>query len=208
MSTILKSALILGVSGFVIGYVSPIILAPDANQGPLLGIFITGPGGFLLGGLIGAIVEVLKRKSPRLSKLAPLVCNWALWMSAALALLVIVAGIVYIPKHEKKYSHIIRSATDLQDRDKSMTSLSIRSLSDAGILQLDSFKGLTSLDFYAGWGIEEAKLTDAGLKNISEMNLPKLEMLMLGYCKKITDYGMQYVARIKNLKYLSLAGSG
>jgi hypothetical protein len=29
------------------------IFAPQANQGPMLGIFITGPGGFLLGLLYG-----------------------------------------------------------------------------------------------------------------------------------------------------------
>jgi hypothetical protein len=32
------------------------IFAPDANQGPMLGLFITGPGGFVLGGVVGALV--------------------------------------------------------------------------------------------------------------------------------------------------------
>ena len=29
--------------------------APEANQGPLLGIFITGPLGFIIGGLAGLV---------------------------------------------------------------------------------------------------------------------------------------------------------
>jgi len=39
--------------GFVIGFVGPLIGAPGANQGPLLGIFITGPIGFVAGAAAG-----------------------------------------------------------------------------------------------------------------------------------------------------------
>ena len=46
---------ILGGIGFLIGFVGPIIFMPEANQGPLLGIFITGPGGFVLGLIVGLI---------------------------------------------------------------------------------------------------------------------------------------------------------
>jgi hypothetical protein len=49
-------AVILGVVGFVCGFVGPIVLAPDANQGPLLGIFITGPAGVALGAILGLVV--------------------------------------------------------------------------------------------------------------------------------------------------------
>jgi energy-converting hydrogenase Eha subunit B len=49
-------AVLLGGLGFIGGFFGPMIFAPEANQGPLLGIFITGPLGFVLGGLIGAIV--------------------------------------------------------------------------------------------------------------------------------------------------------
>jgi hypothetical protein len=41
--------LIVGGFGFLIGFIGPMIFAPGANQGPLLGIFITGPIGFMLG---------------------------------------------------------------------------------------------------------------------------------------------------------------
>lgn len=50
-------ALLLGAIGFAAGFVGPIILRPDANQGPLLGIFITGPGGFLIGLIYGIVRE-------------------------------------------------------------------------------------------------------------------------------------------------------
>jgi len=35
--------------GFVVGYFGPIIWSPSAAQGPLLGIFITGPLGAIVG---------------------------------------------------------------------------------------------------------------------------------------------------------------
>lgn len=53
-------ALILGIVGFLSGFLGPIALSPDANQGPLLGIFITGPGGAVLGLLLGAITGALR----------------------------------------------------------------------------------------------------------------------------------------------------
>ncbi len=52
-------AAILGGIGFITGYIGPLILS-DSNLGPLLGIFITGPGGVLLGALLGAAWPVRK----------------------------------------------------------------------------------------------------------------------------------------------------
>jgi len=46
-------AVVLGAIGFSAGFFGPLILTPEANQGPLLGIFITGPLGFLLGAVAG-----------------------------------------------------------------------------------------------------------------------------------------------------------
>jgi len=63
LSTMLRYAVILGVIGFVGGYVGPVIVTPEANQGPLLGIFITGPLGFILGGMIGLIVAFVRERS-------------------------------------------------------------------------------------------------------------------------------------------------
>ena len=55
-------ALILGGIGFVLGFFGPIIFAPEANQGPLLGIFITGPGGAVVGFLLGIVYGLLQRR--------------------------------------------------------------------------------------------------------------------------------------------------
>lgn len=48
-------AAVLGSIGFAGGFFGPMIFAPEANQGPLLGIFITGPGGALLGAALGLV---------------------------------------------------------------------------------------------------------------------------------------------------------
>ena len=48
---------ILGGIGFIGGFFGPMIFKPEANQGPLLGIFITGPLGAILGGIGGALVD-------------------------------------------------------------------------------------------------------------------------------------------------------
>ncbi|MFC5626034.1 hypothetical protein [Algoriphagus winogradskyi] len=63
-SYILGGALGLGVVGFVLGFFGPLIFTPEANQGPLLGILITGPGGIALGAIAGSIYwKVKKRKA-------------------------------------------------------------------------------------------------------------------------------------------------
>ncbi|MGI9264548.1 MAG: hypothetical protein ACR2QU_06445 [Gammaproteobacteria bacterium] len=51
----LGGALIVGGIGFVGGFFGPLLLAPEANQGPLIGMFVTGPAGFVVGGIIGVL---------------------------------------------------------------------------------------------------------------------------------------------------------
>jgi hypothetical protein len=46
-------ALWVGALSFAAGFFGPMVLAPGANQGPLLGIFITGPVGTLVGAFWG-----------------------------------------------------------------------------------------------------------------------------------------------------------
>ena len=41
--------------GFTAGFFGPMIFAPGANQGPLLGIFITGPVGVGVGAVAGLV---------------------------------------------------------------------------------------------------------------------------------------------------------
>jgi len=56
-----QPALVVGGVGFAAGFFGPMIFAPGANQGPLLGILITGPLGFL-GGLVYGVVRELTRR--------------------------------------------------------------------------------------------------------------------------------------------------
>ena len=57
----LTGALVVGGVGFVGGFFGPMIFAPEANQGPLLGLFITGPLGFVLGGAGGFLYALVRR---------------------------------------------------------------------------------------------------------------------------------------------------
>ena len=61
LASMALGAAILGGAGFAIGFFGPMIWAPEANQGPLLGIFITGPAGFVLGALAGFVVSLRRR---------------------------------------------------------------------------------------------------------------------------------------------------
>ena len=50
---VLVTAAVVGGVAFAAGFFGPLIFTPEANQGPLLGIFITGPLGFVFGMGIG-----------------------------------------------------------------------------------------------------------------------------------------------------------
>jgi uncharacterized membrane protein YeaQ/YmgE (transglycosylase-associated protein family) len=53
MRLTMRGAWIVGVIAFIAGFIGPIIFQPEANQGPLLGIFFTGPLGCVVGAVIG-----------------------------------------------------------------------------------------------------------------------------------------------------------
>jgi uncharacterized membrane protein YeaQ/YmgE (transglycosylase-associated protein family) len=63
-------AVMLGTTGFLIGFLGPIRFHPGANQGPLLGLFFTGPVGALLGALVGGGLRIAKPGWPT---------KWRLW---------------------------------------------------------------------------------------------------------------------------------
>ncbi|MDX2171099.1 MAG: hypothetical protein SF182_28785 [Deltaproteobacteria bacterium] len=48
-----------GAAGFASGFLGPIALVPGANQGPLLGLLITGPGAVALGLAAGIVARLL-----------------------------------------------------------------------------------------------------------------------------------------------------
>ncbi len=54
--------LLAGTVGFCGGFFGPMILSPGSNQGPLLGLLITGPLGAVLGIIGGAIYWFVKAK--------------------------------------------------------------------------------------------------------------------------------------------------
>jgi hypothetical protein len=54
--------LVLGAAGFAAGFFGPMLLAPDANRGPLLGIFIMGPLGVVIGAAPGLVVAFMRQR--------------------------------------------------------------------------------------------------------------------------------------------------
>ena len=54
------TALLFGGIGFVAGFFGPMLIAvligSEANLGPLWGIFVLGPGGVIVGSVVGAFV--------------------------------------------------------------------------------------------------------------------------------------------------------
>ena len=86
----LRWVLIIGGAGFSAGFFGPMIFAPDANQGPLVGILMSGPGGLILGALLCAIFKLLHVSAAR---------QWqAIWMTSLL--LVIVTSFLIMPEPE------------------------------------------------------------------------------------------------------------
>lgn len=59
---VLRWMMICGGIGFVGGFFGPILFTPDANQGPLLGIFITGPLGLVVGAIVGTTLRQMAKK--------------------------------------------------------------------------------------------------------------------------------------------------
>ena len=53
--------LIVGSIGFLFGFIGPLVFRPEANQGPLLGILITGPLGMVVGFVVGLLVGIRKK---------------------------------------------------------------------------------------------------------------------------------------------------
>lgn len=57
---ILRWTFLVGGISFSLGFFGPMLLNPGANQGPLLGILITGPLGVLVGFGIGVAREIIR----------------------------------------------------------------------------------------------------------------------------------------------------
>ncbi len=62
MGLAFRGGVIIGGISFLAGFLGPIIMTPQANQGPLVGIFITGPIGFVVGIIAGYVYSTLKTR--------------------------------------------------------------------------------------------------------------------------------------------------
>jgi hypothetical protein len=59
------TAFVVGAVAFLVGFIGPMIFYPESNQGPLLGIFVTGPLGVVLGAVIGCCIGLFKARRCR-----------------------------------------------------------------------------------------------------------------------------------------------
>ena len=62
---IIAGGITFGIIGFILGFFGPMLLTPSSNQGPLIGIFLTGPAGILLGLVVGGVYWYPKVKKKR-----------------------------------------------------------------------------------------------------------------------------------------------
>jgi hypothetical protein len=79
-----------GGAGFLAGFLGPMVLDPSANQGPMVGIFITGPAGLALGLLLCVVCRLLRVRS---------IAQWrTLWISSA-ALALLTLTLFFVNRH-------------------------------------------------------------------------------------------------------------
>ena len=70
----LRWAIALGATGFAAGFFGPMLLDPEANIGPLVGILFTGPGGLAAGFVLGLAVGVLPLSGAARSRMLVAAC--------------------------------------------------------------------------------------------------------------------------------------
>ena len=101
---------------------------------------------------------------------------------------------------------IVKSSLEIEQLNPSTTtSIRARALPDGDIHSLARLRNLRYIFFNTGRGVtREAEISDKGLKTLSELDLPCLELIGLSYCNKISDEGLLYISGIKQLKQLLL----
>ncbi len=64
----------LGATGFAAGFFGPMLLDPEANIGPIVGILFTGPGGAIAGFVLGLVVAMIPLSGAARSRLLAAAC--------------------------------------------------------------------------------------------------------------------------------------
>ena len=102
-----------------------------------------------------------------------------------------------------KWPPVVKSAKDIQRLSRDEPSRA-RGLPDSDLYALERLSSLRLLNFGVGWKATEVKITDRGLRALSQLSLPRLEFLNLGRNENITDEGVVHLVRLKSLRRLSL----
>jgi hypothetical protein len=70
----LRWALVLGAVGFAAGFFGPMVLSPESNIGPIIGILFSGPGGALAGAILGVLFGALRVSQARRRQVLGVAC--------------------------------------------------------------------------------------------------------------------------------------
>lgn len=97
---------------------------------------------------------------------------------------------------------VARTATELRLLPKDTTILDVQFLTDNQVQILSGFRDLEEL-YVAGW-LDPSPLTDAGLETLSLLDLPHLDVLVLGPNPYITDKGLKHLNRLGGLRHLAI----
>jgi hypothetical protein len=98
----------------------------------------------------------------------------------------------------------VESSADVDSLPASTRSVAARMMPDDQIVSLERLKELEILDFTRGRKVGPAEITDAGLAKLAQLNFRKLDTLTLGWCEKISDAGLDDLARIEHITWLGL----
>lgn len=141
--------LLIGAAGFAAGFFGPIIFIPDSNIGPVIGILMTGPGGAVLGLLMGATAKVIA---------PPPATAWKILLSTAAIVALSVLAFCIISPNPRLHGRVIEG--EIQ------ACLSPNELAPEAIHYWDKrIASVTSAAPRAGWrdGVPQLLVADAGL---------------------------------------------
>ena len=141
--------LLIGAAGFAAGFFGPIIFIPDSNIGPVIGILMTGPGGAVLGLLMGATAKVIA---------PPPATAWKILLGTAAIVALSVLAFCIISPNPRLHGRVIEG--EIQ------ACLSPDELAPEAIHYWDKrIASVTSAAPRAGWrdGVPQLLVADAGL---------------------------------------------